>query len=366
MSRREPSPARSQIGRAAVLAVLIGVLLVSFDLARTSTNPLNLVQPGQQGPSAEAFRDDFPDEELLPSTGLDGQQFYAVARNPFDLDEAATHLDRPRYRLQRPLLSWLGWLGHPGGGGAGLIWSLFAVNVIATGVLAVATGAIAVRLGGPAWVAALVGFYPGVWWSMRVTVADGLATALAFASVALLLHRRTRWAVVAGVGAVLAKETAVLVLIGWALGRWRDRSRWFPVAAAGGSSVLWGAFLRTKLPGSESVAELSAPLVGIYDAVSDRWAEGDELWGLAGFASGVGVAAAALLRRGLRHPLAAAMLVQLAFLAFANGDVLGNDFGSGRALLPLLGLGTIAFFAPGGVEEPVRATDDERTVSPAG
>lgn len=347
------------------LGLLVAVLLVTFDLARTSTNPLNLVQPGEQGPSAEVFHEDFPDEELLTSSGLDGQQFYAVARNPFDLDEAAEQLDRPRYRLQRPLLSWLAWIGHPSGGGHGLIWSLVAVNAIAIWVLAVATGSISVRLGGPPWVAALVGLYPGVWWSLRVTVADTLATALAFASIALLLHHRTRWAVLAAIGAVLAKETAALILIGLAIGRWRERTQWYPVIGAGVVALSWMAYLRLRLPGSEAVGEVTVPFVGFYEAIVDRWLEGDELWGLVGTASGLAVGIAALIRRGVRHPLAPAMILQLVFLAFANGDVLGNSFGGGRALLPLLGLGTIAFLASGGAGVP-----DDRTapvaVSPAG
>lgn len=331
------------------IGLLIAVLLVTFDLARTSTNPLNLVQPGELGPSADVFHEDFPGEELLSSTGLDGQQFYAIARNPFDLDETSEQLDRPRYRLQRPLLSWLGWVGHPSGGGQGLIWSLVAVNALATWVLALATGSISVRLGGPPWAAALVGLYPGVWWSLRVTVADTLATALAFAAIALLLHQRTRWAVVAAIGAVLAKETASLILIGWAIGRRRDRTRWYPVMGAGAVAVGWMLYLRLRIPGSEAVGEVTAPFVGFYEAIVDRWLEGDERWGLAGTVSGLAIGAVALVRRGVRHPLAPAMILQLVLLVFANGDVIGNGFGGGRALLPLIGLGTIALFAPGEV-----------------
>lgn len=347
------------------VGVVVAVLLVVFDLARTSTNPLNLVQPGEQGPAVEVFHDDFPDQELLSDSGLDGQQFYAVARNPFDLDEAAEHLDRPRYRLQRPLLSWLAWIGHPTGGGHGLIWSLVVVNVAAIWVLATATGAMSVRLGGPPWVAALVGLYPGVWWSLRVTVADTLATALALASIALLLHRRARWAVVAAIAAVLAKETAALILLGWAIARWRDRTRWYPVLGAGVVAAAWAAFLRVRLPGSEVVGEVTVPFLGLYEAITDRWLDGDELWGLLGTASGLAVGAAALLRRGMRHPLGPAIAVQLVFLTVANGDVLGNGFGGGRAVLPLLALGTIAFFAPGPEEDPVEEAAGA-AVTPAG
>lgn len=349
----------------ASIGVCIAVFLVVLDLARTSTNPLNFVQPGEHGPAVQVFHADFPDQELLSGSGLDGQQFYAVARNPFDLDEAADQLDRPRYRLQRPLLSWLAWIGHPSGGGHGLIWSLAAVNVIAVWILAVATGAMSVRFGGPPWVAALVGFYPGVWWSLRVTVADTLAAALALASIALLLHRRTRWAVAVAIAAVLAKETAALIVVGWAISRWRDRRRWYPVIGAGAVAVAWGTFLRIRLPGSEAVGEVTVPFLGMYEAITERWLDGDEHWGLVGTTTGLVVGAAALIRRGMRHPLGPAIVVQLVFLAFANGDVLGNDFGGGRAVLPLIALGTIAFFAPG--NQDARAGEAAATaVTPAG
>ena len=329
-----------------IIAVALATMLVVFDLARTSTNPLNLIQPGLRGPSVDVFERDFPDSFIPDSTGLDGQQFYVIARNPFDLHEAAANLDRPRYRLQRPLLSWLAWAGHPTGGGTGLIASFFVVGMLAVAGLATAVGAVSRRLGGPVWIAATVGVFPGVWWSLRVTVADTLATALALGVIALLLHGRTRGAVVLACGAVLAKETAVLVLVGWVLARPRDRQRWYPLVAAVAVAVAWAIVLRVQLPGSEAVGELTAPLSGIVGAVRDRWLDGEELWGLLGFASALIVAIAGLWRSGVRHPLAPAILVQLAFLSFANSDVLGNDFGSGRAMLPLLTLGAIAVVTP--------------------
>lgn len=348
--------------RATLIAVLIAVTLVMFDVSRTGITPLNLVQPGALGPSVAVFEADFPDQEILSSTGLDGQQFYAVARNPLDLDEAAQHLDRPRYRLQRPLLSWLAWLGHPVGGGTGLILSLFVVNVLAVALLAASTSSLSSSLGGPRWVGALVGIYPGIWWSLRVTVADALAVALAVAALALMQHGRTRWATLPATASVFAKETAVLMIGGWALRRPLDARQWFPVVVAVPSALAWALFLRLRLAGSEEVGELALPFTGLRDAVVDRWLQGDELWGLLGAVVGIGAAVAALLRRGVSHPLGPAIAVQLAFLLFANGDVIGNDFGASRATLPVLALATIAFFAPGCEEAADRfQRDDEET-----
>src|ERR671919_468424 len=49
----------------------------------------------------------------------------AIARDPMHLHDVADHLDRPRYRLQRPLYPLLAWLLHPGGGGMGLVLAMF-------------------------------------------------------------------------------------------------------------------------------------------------------------------------------------------------------------------------------------------------
>lgn len=329
-----------------LLAVLIATSLVLIDLARTTTNPLNLIQPGLKGPSAEVFRRDFPGAEIPDSSGLDGQQYYAIARSPFDLDEAAEHLDRPRYRLQRPLLSWLGWLGHPTGGGRGLIASLFIVGLASVAGLAAAVGDLSRRFGGPAWTAALVGLFPGVWWSLRVTVADTLAAALSLGTIALLLSRHTRSAVLCACAAVLAKETAAVILVGWLLGDWRDGRRWLSVGTAATVALAWHAFLRLQFPDGEVVAELGAPLTGLVGAVRDRWLHGDELWGMLGTGAAVAVAALALARAGLAHPLGPAIVVQLLFLSVASADVLGNDFGAGRATLPLLALSVITAATP--------------------
>lgn len=356
-------PDRAELRRSVLLALLLASALVMLDLARTSTKPLNLVQPGLRGPSAELFERDFPDSFIPDSVGLDGQQYYAIARSPFDLDDTAQHLDRPRYRLQRPLLPWLAWLGHPSGGGNGLIASFAVVGLASIALLAHAIGSITVSLGGRPWPAAAVGLFPGVWWSLRVTVADTLATALALACVALLLRDRVRPAVAAACAAVLAKETAAVLLTGWLIADWRDGKRWRVVASSFGLALAWACYLRWRLPGSESIGELTVPLAGLVGAVRDRWLEGHELWGLLAAALALATAAAALARAGWRHPLGPAIVVQLAFLSVANADVIGNDFGAGRATLPLLAVSLVAWATP---DAPVRLRDRREPINVGG
>src|SRR5258708_26963513 len=89
--------------------VAAGIVLVDVQI-RGSHNPVSLLQPGEQGHSVVVFHRDFPDLELPAGIGHDGQQFYAIARQPMHLDAVAPQLDRPQYRLQRPLLPWLAWL----------------------------------------------------------------------------------------------------------------------------------------------------------------------------------------------------------------------------------------------------------------
>jgi hypothetical protein len=65
----------------------------------------------------------------------------------------------------------------------------------------------------------------------------------------------------------------------------------------------------------------------------------------------VAVGIAALVRRRLSHPLGWAVALSLVLAFVSNGDVVGNNYGSTRAMMPLLVLGVIALATPG---QPVR------------
>jgi hypothetical protein len=348
---------RRDSSRWAVLGTMLCVAAVFVDLSRSGGNPVSLIQPGLDGPSAAVVAEDFPAVEPADGLGLDGQQFYAMARDALHPDEAAPALDRPRYRWQRPLLAWLGWALHPtGGGGEGLIWALVAVNAAAVLLGSYATSRLAVRFGGPAWAGLFFAVLPGSWYSLRVTVGDALGLALAVAAVALSASGRHGRAVVAGVAAVLAKEVAVLVLGGWWLAR-RTRARLLLVVVPAAAAAAWYLVLRSVIPGEEDgVAELAAPFTGWIDAVADRWIHGEELWGMVASVSALVAATAGLVHRGLRHPLAPATLVHLLFTLVCNGDVLGQEFGGTRSTMALLLLGLLLVVTPG--DQPVR-TDDE-------
>ncbi|MDX6571380.1 MAG: hypothetical protein QOC86_536, partial [Gaiellales bacterium] len=298
-----PSLPWREIATWAVLGTVLITIWVFLDVERSGRNPLNFIQPGARGPSAVAFREDFPAVVLPSGLGLDGQQFYVVARNPFHPREVAPLLDRPRYRLQRPLLPWLAWILHPGGGGEGLVWAFVLVNVLAIVGGSMATGALAVQLGGKPWLAAAFALTPGAWFSLRASVADALALALAIAALALAHRGRNRAAVAAASAAVFAKEVIIVVLVGWAMWR-RTRATWLLVAIPAAMAAAWWATLRALLPSdSESVGELVAPLTGWWSAWTHQWSNGQQLVGMGAALGSCVVGVAALVRRGLGHPL---------------------------------------------------------------
>jgi hypothetical protein len=348
----QKSPSRAvalpweSILRFAALGTLCMSAYVLLHVAQSSANPLDFVQPGASGPSAQIITADFPTDELPAGVGLDGQQYYAVARDPIHLSDDAAYLDRPRYRLQRPVYPLLAWMLHPSGGGTGLVIAFVAVGIAALFIGCVATGALSVALGGPPWAAALFAATPGAFWSLRVTVADALALALALSAVAFAAHSQHRRAIACAIVAVLTKEVALLVLIGWWLST-RSRRTALMVGAATATIIGWAVVLRVLLPPDPAgVNEFSAPFVGLVRAASRHWLDHQELWGGASAVSALALALYVLARHRLRHPLSGIVVVLVAFAAIMNSDVIGLNFGATRSMMGLLVVAAVAALTP--------------------
>ena len=329
----------------AAAGTLVIVALVLHDVAEHGgRNPVSLIQAGTDGPSRDVVEQDFPGIELPRGLGHDGQQFYAIARAPMHLEDVARDLDRPLYRLQRPALPWLAWALHPSGGGSGLIWSLFAVNVVALMLAGVAAGTIAVTWGGPVWVAALIPLLPVGYVSLRITVADMLALALGLGAIALDIRGRHRLALLAGGLAVLSKESILLVLMGWAFVR-RARASTALVVVSGVIAAGWWVLLRLLVhTDSPSIQEFGTPLRGLADSL-DLWWEGQELWAAASIAVAVALSAAVLLIRR-SHPLVPSTVLSLMFLVPLNINVLGFNLNGTRAVGPVTALALLALLTP--------------------
>jgi hypothetical protein len=150
-----------------------------------------------------------------------------------------------------------------------------------------------------------------------------------------------------GVAAALTKETAIIVLVGWALAR---RTRGPVVMAAGAIAVAgaWAVWLRVTLPrgASGDVNELGLPFVGLVQAIQKHWLEGTHRLGMASTIAAIAVGALALWRRGVHHPLGPIVALNLAFLSVMNHNVIGIDFGATRSTFPLLMTALIALATP--------------------
>ena len=348
--------------RWALVGTMVLLALVLVDVHRYGgDNPVSLIQPGTGGPATEAIARDFPDLEQPTGSGLDGQMYYAIARDPIHLDRTAEQLDAPRYRLQRPLLAWTAWLMHPTGGGVGLVVVLFLIGLAGTVAGALATGALSCLYRGPPWLGALFPILPGAYWSLRVTVSDALAVGLALAAVALAARHRHVPAVAIAVLAVLAKEPVLLIFLGWALHR-RTRKDLLVLLVPGAVAAAWMAGLHVLVDAGDRPSDLGLPFVGLVHAWTDIWSEGRELVGMACTLGGIAAGALALGTRGLRHPFGWAIAIQLAFLSIMGANPAGANFGATRTAMAVMILSALALATP---VDPSSADDDTPAVESA-
>ena len=205
----------------------------------------------------------------LSEGGYDGQFSYRLALDPTDLavDGDGADLDKP-YRTQRigyPALAWL----FAGGRRSLVPWSLVLVNVLAVAALAVAAGALARDAGRHA----LWGLFAAGFWAFPFSVGRDLTEPVAAAlTVAALLALRRDRLLLAGLalsGAVLTRETALIVVLGVALSRVRRLSLrpgdavWLaPVAAFAAWQVICHAATGTY-PVTQGSNNVGVPFAGL-------------------------------------------------------------------------------------------------------
>ena len=327
----------------ALTGTIVTAVLVAVTIHRTGDNPLNLIQPASSGPTHAVIQRDFPGAYFPPGIGHDGQQFYAIARDPIHITRVATTLANPRYRLQRILFPLLAWALHPSGGGYGLVWAMLLVNLLAVIGGGVAAGALAVTNGGRAWSAVLFGLTPGVFAAARITTGDNLAMAFVLVTFVLSLRGRPWLATAAGVAAVLTREVSMVPLIGLALWR-RDRCGVplivFPAAAA----LSWFLVLRALLPkvvyGGARAGFLDGTRIAFH-YWSSAAGRGSLLVVILALVLGAAVMA-------LRHdsPLALPVLLELVLPLFIVADAINLFYNVSRTLLPATLMAAVALASP--------------------
>src|SRR5437868_15533587 len=89
-----------------------------------------VIGAGEFGPSTPLIAREVPDLVVTHNAGHDGQQYYAVARHPFDPEASAPFLSNPVYRYRRIVFPVLGTLLAPSGG-VRLIAALMAIGLAA-------------------------------------------------------------------------------------------------------------------------------------------------------------------------------------------------------------------------------------------
>jgi hypothetical protein len=230
--------------------------------------------------------------------GYDGQFYYRLALNPFNLArtsygirfDAMSRVERIGY----PFVAWALSLGDH----ARVPLTLVVANVLAAAVLGLAGGLLATSSGRHALWGLVFPLYWGYLWTIGRDLSELTTAALVILALAALARRHPVWAGLAFLGAILSKETAVLLVGTLAVGavwvRWRGNASTSPTLSApapgGGGitlaprradlayliplvgfvvwqSVLWRA--TGKLPILESGGEnLGPPFVGLFHGIA--------------------------------------------------------------------------------------------------
>lgn len=343
------------VGLVAAVAVVVS-LLDSIDWDASA-----FLRVGEDDPDIIFYVEERLDHvrPVAPS-GHDGKFYFIQAHDPLLLEpgENAYLIDRPVYRTQRMLYPFLASAGGILRGWA-VVWGLIVVNLFAIGLGTWATARLAISLGANPWLGLAFALNPGVIFELIIDGAGALGWALAVLGIWLLIEGRYSGAVVAIVGAVLAREAMILVGLGLAVRLCKtDRVRaagmvaW-PIAAA----VLWAVWVRVQLGvpllTTES-EEIGLPLVGLLGAIP-RWIEqpGKNLL--------FGVVVVALLLVDAVQTMRRPSFVSYSTLGFVmlapllTRQVWLNYFDITRAVAPLFTTFVLVLFARESAESAARA-----------
>lgn len=221
-----------------------------------------IIGEGVIGSAQPLLQREVPDLVMTNNLGHDGQQFYAIARHPFDPNASAPYLAGPVYRYRRILFPLLGWALAPHGG-TRLIAALLVVGLVGVALSALSIG---LMPGAPIWLPLVVGVTPGVIAATSLTLSDSLALGFTLAAFAAATRRHPGIVLTALVLGTLTRETVYLAALALVLTpglstRWRIAYLAVPVAVLGAWTV-WVAHALGAGVGQSASDQFSFPFTG--------------------------------------------------------------------------------------------------------
>ena len=194
------------------ISILIYVTFIAVLLPLTKNHLYGLYGFSKEFTHAESG--DIPWQKYAhPKPGYDGQFYFRLALDPFTDQRKAygINLDAPVVRQQRILLPFFTWLIARGD----LEITppvMMAINLGAVAGCAFVTGLLLTGFGISAWYGLLFALYPGFAVSAGRYLTEPLALFLILSSLLMLVHRKNLLAAILLSLAVLARETATLVV----------------------------------------------------------------------------------------------------------------------------------------------------------
>ena len=265
---------------------LIACAYIAIVLARSGWDPTAALAQGEEAHKQRIYAEIELGREVVtrPALGHDGKFFFILANDPWLLEPSrhAAHLDYPTYRAQRMLYPILA-------GGFGLfpahvaVWGLIVVNLLAAGVGCAFMGKMAYQMGRTQWLGLVFAVSPGVLADLDISGSGALALSLALAATTLSIDGRHHWAVAALTGAVLARETMVLIAVGLFLWLWLQQQvvRLALVVIPALALLTWRVYAGFRLQEIESATATLEGLSRNFDLFPLRGAVGaSPFWSL--------------------------------------------------------------------------------------
>lgn len=336
------------IGLAVALSVLWPYLMVQHFGSVSA-----LLLASNDSVAAPIIRQDFPNLKTFPPPGHDGQQFYVIARNPFNPHEASNYLNMPARRYRRIVYPLAAWAIAPGKGDP-LVLALALVSIIGVGIGAWSLTSFPRA---PAWLALMMALTPPLIVSQFFSLSDVLATGLIMALFAAAFRRRWDLTIVLAILACLTRETAILAVVSlvfWPQVNWKRKAFVIamPTLVLGAWFVTTSRMFQNGASGTDP-GEFSAPFVGWLHGVDVA----DILVPLALLAPVVWAAA----KRTTFRPIQAFLVLNV-ILALCLGPVINFSWvNSTRAFAPAIPLAIWALVAKG--SSPVEATPVDRPIA---